>query len=324
MNGGIEAVVTTLGEELAKMGHDVTIFAPKDSKVEGCHIIETSEPKTLAFTSWLQAENDSFDLLKDRLDEFDIISGHTWSGVEYRAKEVNPDMKVCHTHHSGLLADWWKDAKFKLNTIAVSNYMKSAYENKGIPTRVVYNGINIDKYKLQTNKTDRYIWLSRVCYYKAPHKAIEVAKRAGIKLDICGATTAFKEDAKFAEQIKVLCDGEQIRFIGEVSNEEKIERLGQSLGLLVTSAWGEPFGLHAVEAMATGTKVIALADGALPETIQEGGILCNDLDNMVEVIKKGVDINPLKCRKNALRFSSRIMAEKYVEIYGEIIAGREW
>lgn len=323
--GGLELIVANLGKELAKLGHEVTIFAPSGSQVEGCTMVDVGEPKNTVFIDWLRAEQEMFEKIKDMLPSFDIIHGHNWFGMEYRAKALNPSLHVLHTHHGGLLADWWTKtrAPFKLNMCAISNWMKSLYEQQGIPSRAVYNGTDLSQYPLAKVKGDRFLWLSRVAFFKSPHKAIELAKRLGIKLDIAGATQ-FVEDAKYVEEIKKSCDGDQIQFIGEVSNARKVALLQSAKALLVTAKWGEPFGLHVIEALSCGTTVVAVADGGINETLKQGGYLCQDLFEMEDVLRKFKPISPTLCRKNAQMFDTRHMAIGYLQAYRDIIAGKEW
>lgn len=327
--GGLELIVANLGMELAKLGHEVTIYAPEGSHVEGCRIVTISKPTSTVFLDWLKAERDAYEQIKDQLREFDIIHGHNWFGMEYAAKAADPKLHVLHTHHGGLVADWWSRSRppFKLNMCGISKWMKQVYEQQGIPTRAVYNGTDISQYALYKKKGERYLWLSRIAFFKAPHKAIELAKATGIKLDIAGATQ-FVEDAKYVEEIKKSCDGTQIQFIGEVSNGRKLSLLQHAKALLVTGKWGEPFGLHVIEAMATGTPVIAIADGGIAETVKSGGILCQDqyaLEDAVRDFEKGkYQIPPATCRRNAMLFDSKTMALNYVAAYRDILAGREW
>lgn len=321
--GGLELVVGNLGKELAKLGHKVTIFAPNGSSVEGCDVVETGDPKDLCVGKWLDAEASMYEAIQDQLGNFDVIHGHNWMGQEYRAKAKNPALKVMHTHHGAILADWAKNRPFKLNNVAISDWMKSVYEKQGIPSRKIYNGVNMEAYPLQKQKGDRFLWLSRIAFFKAPHRAIGLARKTGIRLDIVGAT-CFPEDAKYIEQIEKSCDGDQIRFLGEVSNEEKIKLMQNARGFLVTGKWGEPFGLHVVEAMATGTTVVAIRDGALSETIKEGGILCDDLYDTESYLKNYAHKNPEVCRRNAEEFSAERMASTYVSAYRDVMAGAEW
>lgn len=325
--GGLEMIVADLGRELALLGHDVTIFAPKGSKVEGCRIYEIGDPVLTVFVDWLKLETDMFTVAQPELMSggYDIIHGHNWFGMEYRAKALDNRLHVLHTHHGGLVADWWLRTRpnFKLNMVGISEWMKSVYERQGMSTRAVHNGVNPAKYPLRRKKGDRYLYLSRIAFFKAPHVAIQIAKETGIKLDVAGATQ-FVEDAKYVEEIKKSCDGTQIRWVGEVSNGDKLELMSNAKALIVPALWGEPFGLHVIESMMVGTPVLAIADGGIKETIKKGGVLCQDVDTLKDAIQHFKYINPLTCRKNAMMFSTQQMALNYEKAYRDILSGNEW
>lgn len=325
MYGGLESVVADLGEALAEMGHDVTVFCADGSKVEGCKIVEFGPPINNVNVDWLEAERKTFEVYKDYLKDFEIIHGNDWFGFEYLAKARNPRLKVLHTHHGGLNLDFWKrtPAPFKLNLVAISDWMVKVYASSGFTAKRVYNGIDLKKYSFKRKKGDRLLFLSRISKIKAPHLAIEVAKKANMGLDVVGSTS-FIDDPAYVEYVKSLCDGEKIRFVGEVSHAVKLNYLQNAKALVVPSSWGEPFGLHVVESMAVGTPVLALPDGGIAETVREGGILCKDVDSMVDALKDVERIKPNACRKNGERFSKEIMAKNYLKLYQSIITGGEW
>lgn len=326
--GGLESVCGDLCEALAKIGHEVTVFAPNGSKVEGCRVIECGEALEQVTVDWLQAERTMYEKIKGYLPEFDIIHGMNWFGMEYLAKTLNPQYKVCHTHHGGASPEWWCKTKpnFKLNFIAISNWMVKVYSMQGITAKRCHNGINLNRYPFKKRKGERFLFLSRISKFKAPHAAIEVAKKAGVPLDVVGATT-FVDDPNYVSQVKSMCDGEQIKFIGEVSHEDKLQYLQNAKALIVPGAWGEPFGLHVVESLCVGTPVIALADGGIVETMDNGktGFLCNNVDELAEATKKVPLIKPLKCREHVEKnFSREVMCRSYEKLYLDILEGREW
>lgn len=326
--GGLESVCGDLCEALAKIGHEVTVFAPNGSKVEGCRVIETGEALEKVNVDWLQAERAMYEKIKGYLQEFDIIHGMNWFGMEYAFKSLHLNSHVCHTHHGGANPDWWSKTKpnFPLNFIAISNWMVRVYSMQGLTAKRCYNGINMANYPFKKRKGERFLFLSRISKFKAPHVAVEVAKKAGVPLDVVGATT-FVDDPNYVVQVKSMCDGEHIKFIGEVSHEDKLRYLQNAKALIVPGAWGEPFGLHVVESLCVGTPVIALADGGIVETMDNGktGFLCNNVDELAEATKKVPLIKPLKCREHVEKYFSReVMAKSYEKLYLDILEGREW
>jgi len=325
MYGGLEMIVADLGEALAELGHDVTVFAADGSKVEGCKIVEFGPPLMNVNIDWVKAERKTYEIYKDLLKEFDVVHGSDWFGFEYLAKTVNPQLKVVHTHHGGLNLEWWKRGvpPFKLNFVAISDWMVRVYASQGFSARSVHNGVNLEKYPLQRVKGDRLLFLGRIANIKAPHLAVEVAKKANMSLDVVGCTS-FIDDPAYVERVKSLCDGEKIRFVGEVSHETKLKYLQNAKALVVPSSWGEPFGLHVVEALAVGTPVVALPDGGIAETVKQGGILCSDVDSMANALSDLGRITPAMCRKNAELFSREKMAENYLKLYRDIILRDEW
>jgi glycosyltransferase involved in cell wall biosynthesis/predicted SAM-dependent methyltransferase len=339
--GGLEQVVADLAEALAEMGHDVTVFAADGSKVKGCKVVEFGPPALRVQVDWLAAERRAYEFYKDMLKDFDLVHGHNWLGFEYAAKARSPSLRVCHTHHGGLNLEWWGRSRppFKLNLIAISDWMRRVYAAQGFESRYVYNGVNLARYPFKAEKGERLVWVGRIDRFKQPHVAIEVARRLGIGLDIAGGT--FVQDPAYLEEIRRMCDGTQIRFHPDAPHDAKVRLLQDAKALIFTSRMGEPFGLVPVEAMSCGTPVVAVNDGAVEEVVKEGGVVCETflkevaekgpvyrekrdlVDALVEAVRS-LRIRPEDCRRNAERFSREAMARNYEALYRQVADGIEW
>ena len=68
----------------------------------------------------------------------------------------------------------------------------------------------------------------------------------------------------------LLRDCSMAEWVGEISDRQKDEFLGNAYTLLFPIDWPEPFGLVMIEAMACGTPVIAYEGGSVAEVIEEG------------------------------------------------------
>jgi hypothetical protein len=87
-------------------------------------------------------------------------------------------------------------------------------------------------------------------------------------------------------------------------------------------AWPEPFGLVAIESMATGTPVIARRAGALPEIIEHGrsGFLIDDLQEAALAVELAAGLDRRHVRQRALtRFSAERMVDDYERLFGTLV-----
>ena len=78
-------------------------------------------------------------------------------------------------------------------------------------------------------------------------------------------------------QANALRHRDRIDLLGVVSPDELLELYQRADAVIVTSRY-EGFGLPAVEAMATGSPVVAFANSSLPEVIGQAGVLVPDGD----------------------------------------------
>jgi len=114
-----------------------------------------------------------------------------------------------------------------------------------------------------------------------------------------------------------------VEFIGEVNEREKDALLGGAYAYLFPIDWPEPFGLTMVEAMATGTPVVAYRAGSVPEVVVDGvtGFVCDTLHDMIEAVARIPTIDRRACRAHVeSHFSAEVMADGYERVY-RMLAG---
>ena len=100
--------------------------------------------------------------------------------------------------------------------------------------------------------------------------------------------------------------------------------LGKAYAYLFPIDWPEPFGLTMVEAMATGTPVIATQNGSVPEIVQDGvtGFVCSTFKELIEAVPKVASLDRVACRRHVERhFTPVAMADGYEAIYHTLLAG---
>lgn len=330
--GGLEMVVYNLGSELARKGHQVTLFASKGSHMEGAEVVETIEPMGKVHADWLEYEERHYNAYKPRLKDFDVIHGHSWFGHEYLFKKDHPEARVLHTHHGEMAWRSKPPVKYPCLVGLSSHHALQTGLRLGLTVRAAYNPIPLDAYPFREEKGDRYLFMSRITQIKGVDVAIDLAKRLRVPLDVAGGT-GFVEDQAYVLRMMQLCDGYMIRWLGEVSFEEKVKLYQGAKALIFTPmaerGFNEPFGLVPLEAQACGTPVVAFSTGALKETVKSGetGYLCDTVQDMEAVIREDrvSSLKPSDCRRWAERFSSEKSAERYLELYRDVAENNiEW
>jgi len=337
--GGSEVVVFDLACALTELGHRVVLFAPSGSTVpRNGLLVETPEPAMKVQCDWLQAEQKMFGVYSKHIaNDFDVVHAHGWFKLEFMLRHSN----VWSTHHGGINIPWFSQlraqTKSPIRLVAISRFMKRMYEEQGFGDECkhfVHNGIDLDKYQFSSkHDSGRLLFVGRADIFKAPHVAIQVAKKLDTGLDlVCGS---FVQDEAYLNRIRGLCDGTQIKLHENAPHELKIRLMQSAKCLLFPSQMGEPWGLVAAESMACGSPVVALNDGAVEEVVQEGGTVCDvydkkfcngqlsyalkqdPLDALVGAVGRIDTISSQEARRNAERFSREKMAENYLKIYKE-------
>lgn len=320
--GGIELVVSLLADGLVEAGHDVTLFASGDSRTKA-RLISSYDVAPSALIG--QTYPDLYHVLHAYLDDtgdYDIIHDH--SGIIGPAIGAFSKYPVLHTLHGpasmeakeiyGML-----DPRIYLN--AISNYQKECFGDLNW-AGVVYNAIDIDKYPYRDEKDDYLLFLGRMNPEKGPDAAIRVARAAGRKLIMVTKMVELAERRYFDEHVRPLL-ADDVQVMGEIDLATKADLFGRAYCTLFPIKWPEPFGLVMIESLATGTPVVAIKGGAVPEVIDDGqtGFIVPDESAMAEAVENIDSIDPRNCRRAAEeRFSSSRMVADYEKIYSQIVA----
>jgi glycosyltransferase involved in cell wall biosynthesis len=191
---------------------------------------------------------------------------------------------------------------------------------------VIHHGLPVETFLPTVEQPEDFlVWLGRFFPEKGAHLAIEAAKVAGKKLVLAGTVDQHVPDSVnyFERMIQPHIDEQQIRYIGPVNTEQKVDLLSRAYGLLNPIKWKEPFGMVMLEAMAVGCPVISFSQGAAPELVCHGksGFLVRNVQEMVAAIEKLGTLDRKTIRAYvAQNFSVEVMAKKYTKAYRKVIA----
>jgi len=164
-------------------------------------------------------------------------------------------------------------------------------------------------------------FVGRLTREKGPEAAIRIAKAAGKPL-LMAAKVPRAESRYYKEHLQPLVDGEQVKLVGELNDAGKADLLKGASALLFPIDWPEPFGLVMIEAMASGTPVIAFRRGSVPEVIEEGvtGFIVDNEEEAVAAVARVPELDRRLVRATfERRFSARRMAEDYLRFYEKLL-----
>lgn len=319
--GGTELFVAQLAEGLKKLGFDVVVYANGQSQVstELRWLYEENQwPIEGEIFGSLKDLNHSAWAIRDAWDDADIIHLNSTSGLPFSRFDGPEFVYTIHHPHQDMLSGFYSHYP-QVHFVCISRFQQSLEKQPLI--RTVHHGVDMKPYKLQDQKQQYLAFLGRIAPLKGTHIAIDVAKRSGIPLKIAGEVQPLYRDY-FESQIKPHIDGKFIEYVGEADIEAKNELLGKALALLFPIQWNEPFGLVMVEAMATGTPVLAFPGGSVREIVMENasGHVCESIEDMIGSIKliEG-RFQPAEVRKYAEQnFSVERMTQAYADLYNEI------
>ena len=183
----------------------------------------------------------------------------------------------------------------------------------------ITNGVAVERFGESTHVRRGFaLMLARICVEKGVHLALRAAHAADLPLLIGGTVFPYPEhQAYFEQEVRPGLDGQR-RFLGPLGFARKRRLLAACRCLLVPSLAPETSSLVAMEALASGTPVIAFRVGALAEIVEQGrtGYLVSDATEMAEAMRLAPMIDSAACRAAARsRFSQDDMVAAYLARY---------
>jgi len=313
--GPWEQVTGLLAEGLVARGHEVTLFASLDSittaALDGIIPRPYAEDSTLDGRVW-EAMHVAHALA--RSTEFDLVHNHLdWLPLAFAAHCRAPLLTTIHGFSDPSILPAYR---------ASSSAFVSISDADRVPEldylATIYHGIDLDTLPFSAAGGDDLVILGRIHPDKGTADAIRIAALTERRLLIAGLVA---DDRYFREEVEPLVDGDRVVYLGSVGPEQRAEVLGSAYALLHPIAFAEPFGLSVVEAMATGTPVIAFSLGSMPEVIDEGvtGFLVTDVDGAAAAVSRVPELDRATVRRVAeSRYGADRMVDDYVEAYASL------
>lgn len=315
--GPWEQVAGLLADGLVGRGVDVTLFATADSITAAA--LDAVSPHGYAedpemdgrvwealHVSHALARSADFDLVHNHLDWLPLcFSGHFGA----------PMVTTIHGFSGSRILPAYRSAKSAFVSISDADRAPDLDY-----AATVHHGVDVSRFPFSPNTSESLLSFGRIHPDKGTAEAIDIARRAGRRLVICGIV---QDQRYFDEHVAPHIDGEQVVYLGSVGPLERARVLGEAAVLLHPIAFDEPFGLSVVEAMVCGTPVVAYRRGSMPEIVDEGvtGFLVGTAEEAARAVDAAADLDRGTCRAMvAHRFSAERMVSGYLDVYASLLA----
>ncbi len=322
--GGTERIVGTLAAELTRRGHEVTLFASADSQA-AC-AVEPIAPQSL-WKAGYRGDVSAFLLgavaqAWERADEFDIIHSHV-EGFGFLMARHGPT-PVVSTLHGRLDRDGMPELLDRFTDIPLVAI--SASQRRWAPhanwVGTIHHGLELEHMPFGAEVGEYLLVVGRAAPEKGVAEAIELARRVRLPLKMAMKVHDPAERELFDRVVRPGIDAGVVDFLGELGPADRDPLYAGARATLMLGSWPEPFGLVAIESMATGTPVSARRGGALPEILEHGrtGYLVDDLSEAELAVRLVGGLDRRAIRRRALeRFSATRMVDDYERVYRQLV-----
>ncbi len=329
--GGTEMHTSMVANELVRRGHEVTLFAKQGSLSEARVVPVLAANFTYGATPGRDGRDASNDVVcgaalaaieQIRAGGFDVVFNNSLGHLPYTELHDQAMLTVLHTPATldrvtaVVEQPGWQPGPLHVYA-SVSDFNALGWRELLPAVETVWNGIYRSEWAQQGSpEDDLAVWAARITPEKGLHLGIEAAKRAGMRLNICGPVADVEY---FQTVVRPRLDARCV-YRGHLDHEALATELGRSAVFVSSPQWAEPFGLSMVEAMASGTPVAALPLGAAHEVVGvDGGVVARD--GSVEALTEAVVQASGHDRSRVQAWGRRFDVETMIDSYEKLLFG---
>jgi glycosyltransferase involved in cell wall biosynthesis len=295
-----------IAEGLRGRGHDVVFFAKTGSQFSGQLVPITAEgyagEQTLAKAAYHLHKQQPADALLD--------GGHI-----HLLSAMFPELPVLNVFHDSY-------QPYQRCAVVLSEGQRAMLPGEFETARIIPNTLDMQRITWSDVPGSYALFLGAISDLKQPILAIEACAKFGIPLILAGMQVN-----NFG---LALTRHNNARYVGMVSGEKKFALLRGARFLLQLSGV-ESFGLTTLEAMLSGTPVVALPAGGSVDLIEYGrsGILVQPSGDMVgavvDAMKAAYYLDRRAVRQSGERFGNvECMIDAYECALADVMRGDFW
>jgi glycosyltransferase involved in cell wall biosynthesis len=322
---GTERIVALLAVGLHERGHTVTVFASGDSELP-CEVVPVV-PRAL----WREGRTGNLATYHqmavarawEEVDRFDILHSHVDSEGFLLARHAPiPVVTTLHRRADSGGLPGYIDLLPSIPLVSISESQRRWNPDANWVANI-HHGLDFSATPAGSRPGDHLLLVGRLTREKGVEEAIELARRTGRRLVIAAKAHQPDEKALFESTVRPAIEQGIVDWQGEVDTATRDRLMIGALATLMLGAWPEPFGLVAIESMATGTPVIARRVGGLTETIEHGvtGFLVDDLDEAELAVSRAASLPRDRiARLTRERFQAGRMIDEYEALFQRLVS----
>ena len=182
---------------------------------------------------------------------------------------------------------------------------------------VLHNCLDLDALPASRQRERLILFAGRVVADKAPDAFVSACAATlphlpGWGAEIIGADR-FSFDSPetgFVQMVRAAAEAANVRMLGYRNHAEVLAAMARAAIVVVPSRWPEPFGLVALEALASGAALICSPRGGLPEVAGDVALYANP-DNPAEIAASIRTLCGDEARRVALAEAGRQRARQF-------------
>jgi glycosyltransferase involved in cell wall biosynthesis len=346
--GGSQAFVSDLARGLAGRGHEVHVYAASGSQIPGVEVIDTGiDPRSLASTLYrafgpsagppeeagpaaAAAAESAFTTAYTAMQDtgYEVIHNHAFDAPAIRLATAlrAPVVHTLHLPPDTTVAAALRDVarRGRPPAVAVVSVFQASAWRRVVPVDAVlppYPPTAVIPWSATPGRGA--LFAGRLSPEKGPAEAIDIARAAGVPIDVYGDVY---DPGYSREQVEPRRSRPGVSVQAAVPRVTLWEAMARAAVVLCPSRWDEPFGLAAAEAQACGTPVVAFRRGGLSEVIMDGvtGFLVppDDIGAAAEAVSNTAAISRPACRKHAAdRLDLELSLDAHERLYRRVAGG---
>jgi glycosyltransferase involved in cell wall biosynthesis len=354
--GGIENVLATLIPELRRSGHRVVLASVAESRIEVdrlIYVFERGQFERLAepynrVVGLAQAHLQR--VIQELRDAGDINVVHDHQEVLGAAMLANleggpPALQTLHwdlAKHGPFYPNLDGRGRLFFNGVSRRQVEIAPLNLRRQTLAAIPLAVPVDEFPHATPKGDYFAVVGRLTPEKGADIAARICGQRGLELRMAGPVAGLGSrealaarlgepggpwrrlrDVRYYLDMVSPLESERVRWIGNLEAPALRRLVAGARATIFPIRWEEPGATAAIESLACGTPIVALRRGALRDIVEHGvtGFLADDEADLAACLAHVDELDSAQCRRAAEeRYSAPLMAERYIELYEEVIA----